>query len=107
MNTKEFYQRHEAVISIATFVPGFLFDVLTLGRIDDLLNLVQQALYLFVLGALIIIEIRRETIWAYQDLVVHFLFGSLLSAYTHLLLHLGSASRVLYLSCYCRPDDGQ
>lgn len=87
-----FYQRHEALVSIFVFIAGFLFDVFTLGRIDDIFNLIQQAMYLVVLGTLLILEIKVKTgvlipgrrvslYWQYHDLVVHFLFGSLLSAY--------------------------
>lgn len=89
----EFYQHHEVLVSILVFALGFLFDVLTLGRIDDLLNLIQQAIYLIILGALLVCEIKLkigtlnlspkgQKFWQYHDLVVHFLFGSLLSAYT-------------------------
>lgn len=89
----KFYQRHEVLVSSGVFIAGFLFDLLTLGRIDDLLNLIQQAFYLIVLGALLLIEIRvkiggltlsekAKKFWEYHDLVVHFLFGSLLSVYT-------------------------
>lgn len=89
----DFYQRHEVLVSVAVFVLGFVFDLLTLGRIDDLLNLIQQAFYLSVLGTLLLCEIRiklgtltlserGQKFWQYHDLVVHFLFGSLLSVYT-------------------------
>lgn len=89
----EFYKKNEVIVSISVFVAGFLFDLLTLGRIDDLLNLMQQAIYLIVLGVLLVYEIKVKTnkvvltgnalkFWEYHDLVVHFLFGSLLSAYT-------------------------
>lgn len=89
----EFYQHHEVLVSMFVFVFGFLFDIFTLGRIDDLFNLVQQALYLLVLGTLLIVEIRvkigkkilsarLENFWQYHNLIVHFLFGSLLSVYT-------------------------
>lgn len=89
----EFYQHHEVLVSIIVFAAGFVFDLLTLGRIDDLLNLIQQAIYLGILGTLLLTEIRLsigtfklspklERFWAYHNLVVHFLFGSLLSAYT-------------------------
>ncbi len=88
-----FYQKHEVLLSVAVFVLGFVFDLLTLGRIDDLLNLVQQAVYLLLLGTLLVVEIklkigaltlspRAKNFWEYHDLFVHFLFGSLLSAYT-------------------------
>jgi hypothetical protein len=88
-----FYQHHEVLVSSLVFAAGFTFDLLTLGRIDDLLNLVQQGIYLALLGSLILIEIRLSIgtltlsgkmakFWQYHNLVVHFLFGSLLSAYT-------------------------
>lgn len=90
--TFDYYQRNEVIISIIVFGMGFIFDLLTLGRIDDLLNLVQQAIYLTILGALLICEIRISigtltlsgkalNFWKYHNLIVHFLFGSLLSAY--------------------------
>ncbi len=80
-------------MSIAFFAGGFLFDLLTLGRIDDLFNLVQQAAYLLILGTLLVFEIkltlktitlseRGKKFWEYHNLIVHFLFGSLLSVYT-------------------------
>jgi hypothetical protein len=89
----DFYQRHEVLVSAGVFVFGFVFDLLTLGRIDDLLNLIQQAVYLSILGTLLLCEIRikigtltlserGKKFWEYHDLVVHFLFGSLLSVYT-------------------------
>ena len=88
-----FYQHHEVLVSMIFFALGFIFDILTLGRIDDLLNLVQQALYLFILGTLLMMEIkvtmgklviseRFKMYWNYHNLIVHFLFGSLLSLYT-------------------------
>ncbi len=75
------------------FAGGFIFDLLTLGRVDDLFNLVQQAVYLLLLGTLLVLEIklslkiltlseRGKKFWEYHNLVVHFLFGSLLSVYT-------------------------
>jgi uncharacterized membrane protein (DUF441 family) len=89
----DFYQRHEVLVSASVFIFGFVFDLFTLGRIDDLLNLVQQAVYLSILGTLLLCEIRikigtltlsekGQKFWQYHDLVVHFLFGSLLSVYT-------------------------
>ena len=89
----DYYQRNELVVSIGVFVAGFVLDLFTLGRIDDLLNLVQQAVYLTILGTLLLCEIkikigtltlseRGKKFWQYHDLVVHFLFGSLLSVYT-------------------------
>jgi hypothetical protein len=92
-NFLNFYQRHEVLVSIGVFVFGFLFDIFTLGRIDDFLNLAQEGFYLLLLGALLVAEIKVKTgslkiqgklekFWNYHNLIVHFLFGSLLSAYT-------------------------
>lgn len=96
----DYYQRNEAKLAGAFFVGGFLFDVLTLSQIDDFWTLVQQAVYLMILGLIIATEIEDDQrpfigarlasrpggvmakIWAWRELVVHFLFGSLLSVYT-------------------------
>ncbi len=89
----DYYEKNEVLVSSLVFIAGFLFDLLTLGRVDDLFNLLQQAVYLSILGTLLVTEIRVKTgtfvvpvkfqkFWQYHDLVVHFLFGSLLSVYT-------------------------
>jgi hypothetical protein len=88
----DYYHENETLVSAVVFGLGFLFDLVFLGRIDDLLNLVQQGVYLIILGAVLICEIkvtigtltlgeRGKKYWEYHNLVVHFLFGSLLSAY--------------------------
>lgn len=88
-----FYQRHLVLVSILVFCAGFLFDIFTIRRIDDLLNLIQHGIKLILLGTFLLIEIKIATgnltlsgrgkrFWQYHDLFVHFLFGSLLSAYT-------------------------
>lgn len=88
-----FYRRNEILVSVLFFAGGFLFDLFTIGRIDDLYNLIQQAIYLIILGTLLVWEIKIRIgklqltgkwlrFWEYHDLVVHFLFGSLLSVYT-------------------------
>jgi len=88
-----FYQRHEAKMPAAFFLGGFLFDVVTLDRIDSLLTIFQQAAYLTILSLLAILEIARHhqrlnlkgrlAKWfEYHEAVTHFIFGSLLSSYT-------------------------
>lgn len=75
------------------FVLGFMVDILTYKRIYSTRGLIQQGLYLGLLGILLVIEIKKECgllkfskekdkYWKYHDLIVHFLFGSLLSLYT-------------------------
>jgi hypothetical protein len=86
---REFFKRYEGP---AFFTAGFLFDVFTLRRIDDWLKLGFQILFIILLGVLIFFEYREATrqqpvppfltkIWKYQIEIVHFLFGSMLSAF--------------------------
>lgn len=82
----EFYQRHEVLVSVIMFSLGFLTDIVMIRRIDNVYGLIQQAIYLLVLGVFLILEIRfvtgKRMLWKYHNLVVHFLFGALLSLYT-------------------------
>lgn len=88
---RQYYERHERVFTLGAFVAGFVFDVLTLPRVDSWPAIVQQALYLVVIGSILVhmlIEPERAPAppagWyrRYRTLVVHFLFGSLLNLYT-------------------------
>ncbi|RMG17263.1 MAG: DUF2914 domain-containing protein [Deltaproteobacteria bacterium] len=85
------------------FTAGFLFDVFTLGRIDDAMTLAMQGAYLFLLAALLLVEqwaelaqpkLPRllEPLWPFREDAIHFLLGSLLSAYS--LFYLRSASHL-------------
>jgi hypothetical protein len=96
-----FYEENEPQLGTLFFVGGFVFDVLTLSRIDDTFTMYQHAVYLFIISIMLIVnEIHQVrpynwpnwliSFWQYQDLVVHFLFGSLLSCYA--LFYFKSAS---------------
>lgn len=76
----------------AFFIGGFVFDLVTLSRIDETFQLVQQFIYLAIIGAYLVFEKsqrveaffssgRRATIWSYRTEAVHFLLGSLMSVY--------------------------
>jgi hypothetical protein len=89
----DFYQHNEVLVTMIVFAFGFALDLYTLGRIDSLFNLIQQAVYLILLGTFLLVEIKisigtmnlsgkAKKFWGYHNLVVHFLFGSLLSIYT-------------------------
>jgi len=96
------YREQHAKAEIATFfAAGMLFDIFTLGRIDDAFNLIQQGLYLGLLGWLMILEERESAkvwvpprfiakAWRFSEDAIHFLLGSLLSSFT--LLYLKSSS---------------
>jgi hypothetical protein len=78
---------------VLLLVAGFLFDVLTLSRIDDVPTLLQQGAYLGLLGGLLVLEQRQalgvadgpprllRKVWRFSEDAIHFLFGSLLSSF--------------------------
>jgi hypothetical protein len=83
------YARNERAVSVAFFVAGFVFDIVTVGRIDAWPTIAQQAAYLgvigFALAQMALEEGRppREGRWfRWRGAIVHFLLGALLSLYT-------------------------
>lgn len=88
------YRRYEKFVPAVSFIAGMLFDILTLGRIDQLSSLLQQAAYLTIIMALLCVEVRElrgpieiknakaQKIWHYREEAFHFLLGSLLSSFT-------------------------
>jgi hypothetical protein len=92
---KLYYGRNEGRVAAAFFAAGFVFDMVTVGRIDSWLTIGQQALYLLVVTVALLQmlleqgEPPREPAslalkrWYYQyrNAIVHFLMGALLSLY--------------------------
>ena len=75
------------------FVCGFLFDILTLNQVDNIFSLIQQCLYIAIAGYILRLSFlnkeqlweapeKYKKIWNYQNEIVHFLLGGLLSIYT-------------------------
>ncbi len=76
------------------FLGGFLFDVITIGEVDDRYNLISQGIYLFFACSLLVysfvdLENNRfndsrifQLFSKYYDLIFHFSIGSLLSVFT-------------------------
>lgn len=89
---QEWRQRHEMLEIAAFFFIGFVYDVLTLSRIDDTLTMVQQFVYLGVLATLLLLEQKHPEgseppkalakVWKWREDAIHFFYGSLLSSYT-------------------------
>lgn len=88
-----YYEKNETRLAIAFFLGGFIFDIVTLSSVDDLFSITQQVVYLFIIGGCIyldalclhekcVIPQKLTKIWAYRQLIVHFLLGSLLSVYS-------------------------
>ena len=94
---KLYYERNERSVTVLSFVAGFLFDIVTLSRIDSWLSIGQQVVYLVVIATALtqmLLEQGRPQLeldkmfffkrWYYQyrTAIVHFLFGSMLNLYT-------------------------
>ncbi|MFP2929366.1 DUF2914 domain-containing protein [Pyxidicoccus sp. 3LG] len=92
---QEFRTRHEKWEMAAFFFGGFIYDVVSLSRIDDTLTLVQSFAYLVILSTLLLLEQRfpegteppksLAKVWRWREDAVHFFFGSLLSVFMLLL----------------------
>lgn len=89
---RQWLEKYKPYFPAIFFVLGFLFDLFTLARIDETFQLVQQFVYLLVIGILLVYEKspgverffstgRRVNIWNYRVEVIHFLLGALLSVY--------------------------
>lgn len=95
MNSKEeslksrarnYYIQNETRINAWFFILGFLFDVATLSRIDDIYSIGQQLIYLFLI-MILLIEEERPSDWSkkishLKEPACHFLLGSLISVYS-------------------------
>lgn len=92
-STKTFYQIHKGKLPAISFIAGFLFDIFMLESIDSTSALIQQFAFILLILFLLIIELNNmynfsekiklpENIEQWRIPAIHFLFGSLLSAYT-------------------------
>lgn len=90
---KELKDKYEKYFPAAFFVGGFVFDIITLSRVDDWLSIIQQAVYLLIIIQILKYKIfeqaqtwqpgpRMAKWWSYSDEALHFILGSLLSSYT-------------------------
>lgn len=92
--------------NILFFIGGFTFDALTMVRIDSIVDIAIQTLYLTGISALLILQARVQNglwapqgrlakLWSYETEILHFLYGGLLSAYVVLYFKSTSLSRSL------------
>lgn len=87
----------EAFIPAAAFLAGIFWDTVTIGRIDQWSNMVQLGIYVVLALGLVMIEFAEISsdltikvrgtgiiarVWEFRTDAVHFLLGSLLSAFT-------------------------
>ncbi|HKY32494.1 MAG TPA: DUF2914 domain-containing protein [Candidatus Polarisedimenticolia bacterium] len=92
--------------NVVMFAAGFLFDLVTIRRIDAWTDLSIQVFYLASLTLMLIHQHREaagqwkppakmERLWAYNVEVLHFFYGGLLSAYVVLYLKSSTRARPL------------
>jgi len=97
--------RHNS--NIVFFVGGFLFDALTLTRIDNVLDLLLQTFYLAAITLILVLQVavqqgrwapsgRWARLWEYNTEAIHFFYGGLLSAYIIFYFKSASASRSMF-----------
>lgn len=88
-----YYENNETKVDMGFLLAGFVFDIFTLSSIDDPLSIIQQIVYLFVIGAFLYYDFLLkcekwtpkgwwEKVWSYRSPIIHFLLGSLLSVYS-------------------------
>lgn len=93
----QYYEKNEQKIAIWFFVGGFIFDLVTLDRIDSWVTIGQQIVYLLVIWAALIqmffeeakpaadfekMFVIKRWYYNYRTALVHFFFGNLLNLYT-------------------------
>lgn len=96
----DFHSRYEKYYNAWFFVGGFVFDVVTLDRVDNIYLIIQQAIYILFIGILLHFQTLQKTghwkpeemtswfgrqfqkIWHYENEALHFILGSLLSSYS-------------------------
>ena len=92
---KLYYSRNEGRVAAAFFIAGFIFDMLTVGRIDSWATIGQQAVYLAVITTALLqmlVEhgappreppafVLKRWYYEYRNALVHFLMGALLNLY--------------------------
>ena len=94
---KLYYEKNERKVAVWAFVGGFLFDILTLERIDSWFTIGQQAVYILIIGIALLqmffeegkpprdlagLNAVKRFYYEYRNAIVHFILGSLLSLYT-------------------------
>jgi hypothetical protein len=89
-----YYSRNEGRIAASFFAAGFVFDILTTGRIDSWITITQQAVYLLVITVILLQMLLEQDApapapdstagkwyYEYRSALVHFLLGALLNLY--------------------------
>ena len=102
------YQQLSPYLPALFFTGGFFFDILTLGRIDNILNIISHGFFLVCTMALVIMQITEVTprlnagtfekiFFSYQNDAIHFMLGALLNAFVIFYFKSGSLMNTFLL----------
>ncbi len=90
------FDQNEREVAVVFFAGGFIFDILTVGRIDSWFTIGQQAAYLAVITAVLLqmffeqgkpppvpaqMPTLKRWVYEYRSAIVHFLLGAQLNLY--------------------------
>lgn len=100
------YEKYEKYVAIAIFLIGFIWDSLTLTRVDNPVDNVILLFYLILIGTLIVFTLRRQSgaapprwllkIEPYFPWIMQFCFGGLFSSYVVFYFKSSSFSRTQF-----------
>ncbi|HEY8279440.1 MAG TPA: DUF2914 domain-containing protein [Bdellovibrionota bacterium] len=92
---RHYHEQHERKLEAIFFCAGFIFDIIaTAEGVDHMLMIVQQIIYLFLIGVILYVDTLREAyptdhfsprlerLWSYRGLLLHFCLGTLMNIYS-------------------------
>ncbi len=100
--SKELHKSHPTLLTTIFFILGFIFDILTLGRIDETSNFIGHFIYLILLIYTFltlekkISHTRLKFLDEYKLDLFHFLAGGLLSAFAIFFIKSSSISQSFF-----------
>jgi hypothetical protein len=106
LKIKGFYEKNEKYSNLAIFLLGFLWDAMTLQRIDSWFDNLFLLGYLIIIGALIILTLRKqngvvlpkwiEKFEQHFSWILQFCFGGLFSSYVVFYFKSASLTQTLF-----------
>ena len=91
-SAKDHVQRIQPYLPAVFFAGGFVFDLFTLGRIDNIFNIISHGIYLALTLLVVILQINEvqpaedagaltRFFFKYKNEAAHFMLGALLNAF--------------------------